>query len=84
MRVGIIALAHESNTFLPQPTTLADFQRDTLLSDAAAIRAAFGSSHHEIGGFFAGLAQERFDAVPIFAARAVPSGVIRTLPGLTS
>ena len=35
MRVGIIALQHESNTFLPRPTTLEDFQQGALLTGAA-------------------------------------------------
>src|SRR5262249_31912304 len=34
------------------------------------------SSHHEVGGFFAGLAAEGIEAVPMFAARAIPSGTI--------
>ncbi|MCP4170831.1 MAG: M81 family metallopeptidase, partial [Fuerstiella sp.] len=33
-------------------------------------------SHHEVGGFFAGLAAADVDAVPLFAARALPSGRI--------
>ena len=31
MRVGIVSIQHESNTFVPQPTTLEDFRADTLL-----------------------------------------------------
>ena len=30
-RVGIVALLQESNTFIPQPTTLAHFEQDILL-----------------------------------------------------
>jgi microcystin degradation protein MlrC len=74
-RVGIVALQHESNTFLGRPTTLADFTAGRLL-DGEAVRAAFAGIPHEVGGFFAGLAAEAVEAVPVFAAWAVPSGTI--------
>ncbi|MBI1832517.1 MAG: M81 family metallopeptidase [Planctomycetes bacterium] len=75
MRVGIIALMQESNTFIAAPTTLAHFEED-LLVEGEAVRACFGDAHHEVGGFFAGLALEKLDAVPIFAARALPYGIV--------
>ena len=76
MRVGIIALLHESNTFIDQPTTMESFEGLDLL-EGEAIRAGFADAHHEVGGFFAGLEEAGVDAVPIFAARALPSGAIR-------
>lgn len=75
MRVGIIALQHESNTFLPQATTLDDFHRNVLLT-GAAVGEHFHNSHHEVGGFFDGLSAARVEAVPIFAAIATPGGVV--------
>jgi len=75
MRVGIIALQHESNTFLPTPTTLDDFQRSVLMTGDALIRR-FEPSHHEIGGFIHGLREAGIEIVPIFAAQATPSGTI--------
>lgn len=75
MRVGIVGLLHESNTFLRQPTTIADFRDHTLLS-GSAILETFSNSHHEIGGFLAGLEAGGATAVPIFVARALPSGTI--------
>jgi microcystin degradation protein MlrC len=75
MRVGIIALMQESNTFIAEPTTLAHFEQD-LLIDGETVRTRFADAHHEVGGFFAGLAAERLDAVPIFAARALPFGIV--------
>ncbi|MEZ6064000.1 MAG: M81 family metallopeptidase [Planctomycetaceae bacterium] len=77
MRVGIIALLHESNTFSCQPTTLESFRQNLLLT-GELIRAALADAHHEVGGFFAGLAAAGADAVPLIAARALPSGTIRT------
>lgn len=81
LRIGIIALLHESNTFAVQPTTIEQFAADTLL-EGDAIRTAMAAAHHEVGGFFAGLesgSRERavsVQAVPVFAARALPSGTI--------
>src|SRR5688500_9376743 len=75
MRVGIIALQHESNTFLPTSTTLEDFKRGVLVTGDALIRR-FEPSHHEIGGFIDGLREAGIEIVPIFAAQATPSGTI--------
>lgn len=75
MRVGIIGLLHESNTFIDQPTTLDNFRAD-LLVEGALVRERFADAPHEIGGFFAGLEAEGIDATPIFAARATPYGTI--------
>ncbi len=85
MRVGIIALQHESNTFCPTPTTLADFENGALLT-GEAIRGQYGASHHEVGGFFAGLEEADIEPVPIFLAWALPGGVVtaRTLETLLS
>jgi microcystin degradation protein MlrC len=79
MRIGIIALLHESNTFVRQPTTLKQFHEDLYL-EGESIRAQLADSHHEIGGFFAGLEQGSRDgdvvAVPLLATRATPAGII--------
>ncbi len=76
MRIGILALLQESNTFLPAPTELVHFQQDVLLvGDAMAERFGTGALH-EISGFFAGLIGTEFEPVPIFAGRALPYGVI--------
>ncbi len=77
MRVGIIGLLHESNTFISNRTTLSHFEQDTLLI-GEAIRRRFAKTPHEIGGFFAGLQEENIEALPILAARAVPYGPIET------
>ncbi len=77
MRVGLIGFLHESNTFISQRTTLADFEQDTLLT-GDLIRDRFAQMPHEIGGFFGGCEAEGVEPVPIFAARAVPYGPIET------
>lgn len=75
MRVGVTVLKHESNTFLPGRTTLADFQREVLATGEAA-RDHYRDAHHEAAGFFEGLRSERIEAVPLFAATATPGARI--------
>ncbi len=75
MRVGIVSLIHESNTFVPIPTTLDLFRRDGLLR-GGEICERFADGHHEISGFLEGLASAGLEAVPIFYASTTPSGRI--------
>ncbi len=75
MRVGILSLIHESNTFIQTPTTLELFQRDGLLT-GEAVAEHFRGGFHEISGFLEGLDDARIDAVPFFYASTSPSGRI--------
>lgn len=75
MRIGILALLHESNTFIDRPTTIERFE-ENLLAEGEEIRRKLAGAHHEVGGFFAGLQERAIEAVPIFAARAMPYGVV--------
>lgn len=75
MRVGIVSIQHESITFMPEPTTLRNFQVDTLLR-GADITPVYGPSFHEIGGFYAGMKEAGHEPVPLFVALAVASGTI--------
>jgi microcystin degradation protein MlrC len=75
MRIGIIALLQESNTFVAQPTKLEHFQQE-LLATGEAVRERLAGTHHEVGGMLHALEGEQAEAVPIFAARALPFGVV--------
>lgn len=75
LRVGIVGLLQESNTFIPGETRRAHFESD-LLVKGEAIREIMASAPHEVGGFFAGLDEAGIEAVPVFLARALPFGVI--------
>jgi len=75
MRVGILGIQHESNTFLSVPTTMEHFRNGALLR-GDAIRESYADAHHEVGGFFEGLAAAQFEAVPLSFAWALPSGTI--------
>ncbi len=75
-RVGIIALLHESNTFLDEPTTLEHFTTN-LLATGPAVLDAFRGSQHEVGGFIDSVVgNPDIDLVGIFGARAMPYGTI--------
>ena len=75
MRVGILSLQHEANSFLKQATTLEDFRRDVLLT-GESMRTEYGAAHHEVGGFFQGLEEAGLEALPLFMAWALPGGVL--------
>jgi microcystin degradation protein MlrC len=75
MRIGIIAIQNESNTFLPSPTTLDVFRQGHLIV-GERIRDVYGEAYHEIGGFFQGLDEAGMQAVPLLMAWAVPGGTI--------
>ena len=73
MRVGILSLLQESNTFVSGSTTLEHFEDDLFLEGESAWSVG---AHHEVGGFLAGLKEHGLSAVPLFVARALPYGVI--------
>lgn len=75
MRIGIIALLQESNTFIAQPTTLQHFEQDMLV-EGSAVRERLHGTQHEVGGMFHALEDLSVEAVPIFAARAFPFACI--------
>ncbi|MDB4743854.1 M81 family metallopeptidase [Planctomicrobium sp.] len=77
MRIGIIAFLHETNTFSNQPTTIQSFRENLLLS-GEAIRSTLTDADHEVGGFLEGLKSEGAEAVPLFAAQALPAGPIES------
>ena len=67
----------ESNTFIQNSTEYRHFEEDLLL-EGEEIRTSLENAHHEVGGFFQGLRQEGIESIPIFAARALPYGTIRS------
>lgn len=75
MRIGLIALLHESNTFAAESTSLDSFRRDILVSGNDVLET-FQAAHHEVGGFISGLRNQNATPVGIFAGRALPSGTI--------
>lgn len=75
-RVGIIALLHESNTFIRKPTTWNKFVEHALWT-GKEIRRQMADAPHEVGGFFQGLDEAPdVEPVPLVFARALPYGPI--------
>jgi|694.fasta_scaffold04022_9 microcystin degradation protein MlrC len=78
MRIGILGLLHESNTFVTTKTKLANFKADLFLEGKEILRS-LSTSHHEIGGFIRGLersSEHGIEIVPLAVYRATPSGPI--------
>ncbi|MFO0819516.1 MAG: M81 family metallopeptidase [Pirellulales bacterium] len=77
MRVGIVALLHESNTFIRQGTGWSAFAEHALWT-GEEIRRHMSAAPHEVGGFFQGLDENGLEAVPLVFARALPYGAIES------
>src|SRR5262245_57517550 len=75
MRVGVIAIQYEANSFLKGTAGVDAFQ-ETWLYRGDAARSAVQDSFHEVGGFYHGLDDEKIEAVPLLVANAVPGPVI--------
>ena len=71
MRIAIGSIIHESNTFNPNPTTLADFT----VEHGAALLERWRDAHNEVGGFIAG-ASAYAEILPTLVAIAVPAGPV--------
>ncbi len=69
MRVAIGGIWHETNTFAPVPTRLADFEA----REGAALLEAFRGTRTPLGGF---LDARPSDLVPALFASTTPSGIV--------
>ena len=77
MRIAVGGLLHETSTFLPSPTTVADFERGFGIYRDTEIAERFRGANMCIGGFLDAADQERFEIVPLLWAFAYPSGVVQ-------
>lgn len=75
IRVGLIGLFHESNTFIPEGTTLDQYRQTTFLL-GEEIRKQYGNAHHEMTGFLQTLEAAGVEAVPILLAHTAPWGTV--------
>lgn len=76
-RVGVAGFLHESNTFLPVPTTYSHFEQTSLTKGEGLIRRWEGG-HHELSGFLEGARLHGVCAVPLMATYAMPGGTIES------
>ena len=74
MRIGIVSLIHESNTFLCVPTTYNMFAENMYVGEE--LLAKFDGGHNEVSGFINILKSGGHDIAPIFYAMTTPSGTI--------
>lgn len=74
-RIAVGGIIHETNTFAPGQTTLADFERQGM-SDGAAMVERMAGTPTSLGGSLAGLAQVGYEAVPLLYATAMPSAMV--------
>ncbi|WP_298715692.1 M81 family metallopeptidase [Chitinophaga sp.] len=73
LRVAILGIYHESNTFIAKPTTLDDFRNSHWLK-GDAIAQEYRHAFHEIGGMLEVLEENNIAAVPVMYAEATPGG----------
>jgi len=76
LRIGILGIYHESNTFLVTRTTYADFEQGHLLLGGDIV-SEYRDAFHEVGGILEVLAQQdNLEVIPILYAETTPSGTI--------
>jgi len=74
-RIALLGIYHESNTFVPEPTTLENFHGGRYLKGQDIVKE-YREAHHEIGGMIEIVDKENMELVPVFYAEATPGGTI--------
>src|SRR5690349_17464361 len=75
MRVVIAELKQETNTFVPYPTTLAEFEAWHLYEDDEILAIA-RDTNWEVTGFVDVLTEAGFEIVPTIATMAMSGGKV--------
>lgn len=75
LKIALMGICHESNTFLDKPTTISDFRKGHWLK-GQDIRKEYQKAYHEIGGMLEVLDKEGIEVVPVMYAEATPGGII--------
>lgn len=76
LRVGLLGIYHETNTFIEPATTLTDF-RDGYWLETQRIRDEYEGANHEISGLIEVIdSTPDMELVPVFYAMATPGGLI--------
>ena len=71
----MLGIYHESNTFVPTATTLADFQNSRWLKGTALLET-YRDAFHEMGGAIEVFSEAKVEMVPVFYAETTPGGTI--------
>jgi len=75
LRVALMGIVHESNTFVPSKTGLEQFRSGHWHSGEEIIRH-YQDAHHEVGGMIEAIKQAGIRLLPIFYAEATPGGTV--------
>jgi len=75
LRVALGGLVHETNTFVPRPTTLSDLRAADWFAGARLLDACSGTGT-ELGGMIAAAERLGVEAVPAVAVAAEPGGLV--------
>lgn len=75
LRVALLGIYHESNTFIHERTELVDFEKSHWLT-GPRICEEYRDAFHEIGGMIEVLDQEGVELIPVMYAEATPGGMI--------
>ena len=76
MRIAAGGISHETSTFAPTPTTLADFETGLGLFREQAIVQRFRGANNCTGGFIEGAERHGFELIPLLWTFAYPGGLI--------
>src|SRR6478672_8190261 len=76
MRIVTGGISHETSTFAPTSTRLADFEAGFGLFRGGAVLERFRGANNCTGGFIAGAERHGFDLVPLLWTFAYPGGLI--------
>lgn len=72
MKIGVLGLIHESNSFVEKQTGIEDFK----VSRGMEVLIRWSHTHHEIGGFIQAAHEKNLELVPLMTATATPSGAL--------
>jgi microcystin degradation protein MlrC len=76
MRIATGGISHETSTFAPTPTRLADFEAGLGLYRGQAMVERFRGTNNCTGGFIAGAEKHGLELVPLLWTFAYPGGLI--------
>ncbi|HLH71731.1 MAG TPA: M81 family metallopeptidase, partial [Chloroflexota bacterium] len=75
MRLAALGFSHETNTFAPTPTDLAEFEASGIARGDEIVRRHRGA-HSTMAGFLEASEKLGFEIVPLIFAQTEPSGMI--------
>ena len=77
MKVALLGIVHESNTFVKELTTLDHFRKSRWLFGNDVIDE-YKHAFHEIGGMIEAMDEAGIEIVPVMYAEATPGGMVAT------